>query len=119
MIGPAAAPLVLDTLGKLHGAAIVSLRAKELAPHSRALHLFEPRRIGQHLGRERLPLRRVRDADDARMPDAVGVGPHGFYDPVRRTDATKERSAGYRGTAVVIRSSVCCASPQVNRALAG
>jgi hypothetical protein len=48
MIGPAAAPLVLDTLAKLHGAATGSLRAKELAPRTRALHLFEPRRIGQH-----------------------------------------------------------------------
>jgi hypothetical protein len=117
MIGPA--PLVLDTLGKLHGAATDSLRAKELAPRSRALHLFEPRRIGQHLGRERLPLRRVRNADEVRMPDAVGVGPHGFYDPVRRREATKECPAGYRGTAVVVRSSVCYPSPQVNRALAG
>ena len=36
------------------------------------------RRIDQHFGRERLPLRRVRNADEARVLDAKDVGLHRF-----------------------------------------
>jgi hypothetical protein len=48
-----------------------------------SLHLFEPRRIGQHFGRERLPHGPVRDVDEARVPDTVGADDHGFHDPFR------------------------------------
>src|ERR1700675_2148149 len=54
----------------------------------RHLELFEPRPIDQYVRRERLPLRRLRNTDEARMPVAKGVGVHAFYDPVRRRRAT-------------------------------
>lgn len=62
------------------------------SPDGRASHLLKPRGIGQRTNRQRLPLREVGGADEARMPEAEAVG-HSLYNPFAARGATEDAAA--------------------------